>query len=268
MMDIVKSLKFSSLLLMVAVLFGISSNLSPAQAINVPSIQAIAVNDLSTDCSNLLVQLRIDRASTNLDGTANGTDVDFYYVVVFDGFGNAHYGDDLAVVHPSSGVVTPQINDRHMGAFFVRPARVVLYDVITGGHFPLNEIQDYPAVASTTFDPALFAPNCNDLPFVQDSRINRLDLEPWQTVAIYCERNGAIDIYRINEQSEGYLVIHLTRDRIDALGVPTFNTLLATSEDGAVRLYRLSTGEYQVIAPRDGMFDGYVYRWQEGDCRS
>lgn len=266
-MRLIKIFRIRPLVLIITFLFISSLSFMPAEAINVPYIFGIGVNDLSVDCSNLIVEVQIERTAGGADGTANGLDVDFYYIVVFDGYGNPHYADDLAVVYPSSGTITPQINDRHLGAFFARPARIAVYDVITGGHFPLNEIQDYPIVASTTFDPALFAPNCNDIPFVQDTRINRLDLEPWQTVAIYCERNGTIDIYRINQQSQGYLVIHLTRDDIDAVGVPTFNTLIATSEDGVVRLYRLNSGEYQVIAPRDAMFDGYIYRWQEGDCR-
>lgn len=256
------SLRFAVILIFGFLLFAIS----PAQAINVTSIQAINVTDLSPDCSNIIVELLMSRTANFSDGMVNGVAVDFYYAVVYDGYGNPHYADDLAVVFPSSGTVTPQVDGAFLGAFTARPARVVIYDVISGGIRPLNEATEYPPVASVTFDPGLYAPNCLDLPFVEDQRINSLEIEPWQTVAVYCQVNGLIDIYQINEFSEGYLVIHATRPEIDAVGVPTVNTLIESSSDGAVRLYRLSTGEYQVIAPRDHLFDGYVFIWNENDC--
>ena len=256
------SLHFAGILIFVFLLF----SLLPAQAIDVASIQAASVTDLSPDCSNIIVELSMTRTGTSSDGIVNGNPVDFYYAVVYDGYGNPHYADDLAVVFPSSGTVTPQIDGTLLGVFTALPARVVIYDVISGGIRPLHEATEYPAVASVTFDPGLFAPNCLNLPFVEDQRINSLEIEPWQTVAIYCRVNGAIDIYQINEFSEGYLVIHATQSEIDTVGVPSVNTLIESSSDGAVRLYRLSTGEYQVIAPRDHLFDGYVFIWDENDC--
>ncbi len=101
--------------------------------------------------------------------------------------------------------------------------------------------------------------NAISLPF-PDGRINQ---EQWATAAVFCVVNGNIDIYAINASGVGSLVIREDWAALEALGIPAQNELRAQSEDGSIRLYRLSSGEWQINAPADGNENGYVYRWRE-----
>lgn len=96
-----------------------------------------------------------------------------------------------------------------------------------------------------------------------DGRLNPVCAEPWQTAAIYCLSNGAIEVYGITD-SVGWLAFRTTQSEIDAVGVPAQNSLIERSSDGKIRLYRLSTGEFQVNSPiydriRGNLPDGYVF---------
>lgn len=97
------------------------------------------------------------------------------------------------------------------------------------------------------------------LPF-PDGRVNQ---QQWATAAVFCNVNGNLDIYAIDSAGVGRLVIRENWLALQALGVPEVNTLRAQSEDGSVRLYRLSSGEWQVNAPADSLLDGYVFRWTQ-----
>ncbi len=104
-------------------------------------------------------------------------------------------------------------------------------------------------------------PTCSN----NDGRLNSICEEPWQTAAIYCRADGTIDVYGITD-SEGWLAFRTTQSVIDAVGVPTQNSLIERSSDGKIRLYRLATGEFQVNAPRwdqmrGNLPDGYVFRF-------
>lgn len=101
--------------------------------------------------------------------------------------------------------------------------------------------------------------NASTLPF-PDGRVNQ---EQWATAAVYCVVNGNIDIYAISAAGLGTLIIREDWAALEALGIPAQNELRAQSEDGSIRLYRLSSGEWQINAPANGLFDGYVYRWRE-----
>jgi hypothetical protein len=93
-----------------------------------------------------------------------------------------------------------------------------------------------------------------------DGRVNQ---EQWATAAIFCVVNGNLDVYAIDAAGVGTLVIREDWKALEALGIPEVNTLRAQSEDGNIRVYRLSSGEWQLNAPADGLFDGYVFRWTE-----
>jgi hypothetical protein len=102
-----------------------------------------------------------------------------------------------------------------------------------------------------------------------DGRLNSICEEPYQTAAIYCRADGSIDVYGITD-GEGWLAFRTTQAEIDAVGVPAQNNLIERSDDGKIRLYRLSTGEFQVNAPmwdvvRGNLPDGYVFQF--GGCQ-
>jgi hypothetical protein len=101
-----------------------------------------------------------------------------------------------------------------------------------------------------------------------DNRLNSVCFEPWQTAAIYCER-GDIHVYGIGENSEGHLLFVTSADEIDAIGIPDENTMIESSHDSRVRLYRLPSGEFQLNSPivddvRGYLPNGYVFKWDGG----
>ncbi|MCA9905159.1 MAG: hypothetical protein KC547_14990, partial [Anaerolineae bacterium] len=89
-------------------------------------------------------------------------------------------------------------------------------------------------------------------PLAADGRLNP---EPWATAFVYCV-NGYIDVYQLFD-GQGQRVIHELRADIDALGDVAENTLIASSPDGTIRLYKLTSGELQVNAPMGGQDNGY-----------
>lgn len=98
-----------------------------------------------------------------------------------------------------------------------------------------------------------------------DSRVNSICDEPWQTAAVYCSADGSIDVYGITD-SIGWLAFRATLSEIDAIGIPDENAIIAQTANGRFRLYRLSSGEFQINAPmRDAMRgnlpNGYSFRF-------
>jgi hypothetical protein len=80
-------------------------------------------------------------------------------------------------------------------------------------------------------------------------------------VAVYCHDYG-IDVYRINPDSTGTLAFTATNAELDRVGDSSAkNTLIDSSAD--IRLYRLTTGEFQVNAGPDAEGKEYVLTWEE-----
>ena len=75
---------------------------------------------------------------------------------------------------------------------------------------------------------------------------NRINPDPIAPVAIYCRPNG-IEILTIDGQGNGHFAFLATRNQIDAVGIPTRNTLIAAGN--GVGLFRLTSGEFQVNVP-------------------
>jgi hypothetical protein len=84
--------------------------------------------------------------------------------------------------------------------------------------------------------PAGFTPN--------DGRLNG---DPAPPVVIYCREYG-IDVYARDANDNYQFALRALAADYEALGTPATYTRLATSPDGNVRLFLLSTGEFQVNA--------------------
>lgn len=104
---------------------------------------------------------------------------------------------------------------------------------------------DDPACGSGSF----IAP-----PHLQDGRINsRTALDIAAPVAVYPGSDEAFYIYVIDPTNgNGFRLLELDQDRVDEVGIPAQNTLLASDRDPytgfMVYIYRLSSGEFQINA--------------------
>jgi hypothetical protein len=101
---------------------------------------------------------------------------------------------------------------------------------------------------------------------ISDGRLNTYDGA--SSAVIYCI-NDDIHVYGVAKDSKGFLSFIVTQDEIETLGVPTENTLIASGPSGydpLIRLYRLSSGEFQINAPDlSGEADKeYTFIWK--DC--
>lgn len=111
-------------------------------------------------------------------------------------------------------------------------------------------------VRSTGFDSD--DPACGTSSFVaphlQDGRINsRTALDIAAPVAVYPGSDEAFYIYVIDPTNgNGFRLLELDQDRVDEVGIPAQNTLLASDRDPytgfMVYIYRLSSGEFQINA--------------------
>jgi LysM repeat protein len=75
---------------------------------------------------------------------------------------------------------------------------------------------------------------------------NRINPDPIAPVAIYCRPNG-VEILTIDGQGNGHFAFLATQNQINAVGIPSRNTLIAAG--GGVGLFRLTSGEFQVNVP-------------------
>lgn len=75
-------------------------------------------------------------------------------------------------------------------------------------------------------------------------RVNRDVMAP---AAIYCKNNG-IEVWAVDTAGTGHLAFRATSLEISSIGVPSVNTLIDSGY--GIGLYRLTSGEYQVNAPR------------------
>ncbi len=107
-------------------------------------------------------------------------------------------------------------------------------------------------------------------PCVNDGRLNSICADPWATAVLFCQPNGELHIYRIDSDNNGIISFVVTPEEIEQTVVPTDAdaALIDASEDGAIRVYRLSNGRFQLNAPYmdavHGLLDnGYVYRWED-----
>ncbi len=78
---------------------------------------------------------------------------------------------------------------------------------------------------------------------------NRINPDPVAPVAIYCHPDG-IEILTIDGQGNGHFAFLATQNQINAVGIPTRNTLITAGS--GVGLFRLTSGEFQVNVPTFG----------------
>ncbi|MFN8373408.1 MAG: hypothetical protein U0694_11110 [Anaerolineae bacterium] len=104
-------------------------------------------------------------------------------------------------------------------------------------------------------------PNCGGsapLAFT-DGRVNP---QAWATAVLYCA-DHAVQVYDVDNASIGRLLFVVTPEEIAEVGVPSSNTVIdsATGVRGLVAVYRLASGEFQVVAPDTEPGKYYSFTW-------
>ncbi|MDX2077636.1 MAG: hypothetical protein SFZ02_14500 [bacterium] len=131
----------------------------------------------------------------------------------------------------------------------------------------LTELVRYP------FDPvAIGATLCDNLPYaplgigMEDGRVNWEDNA--QTAAVYCEADGSITLVAISQDTgRGLYALRASAREIARAGIPDTDPILLKQDmREEMRLYRLSSGEFQVVAPytdavQGTLPNGYSFLW-------
>ncbi len=123
----------------------------------------------------------------------------------------------------------------------------------TGFDYETESCTNPAPVVSSDGTPLFVCPN-------PDNRMNPACRTPWETAAVYCRADGTIQIYKVDANSKGSLVLNVTPAQLAKFPLhPDQNMLIA--EAGGVRLYRLTTGEMQINASTATPGVDYVFTW-------
>jgi hypothetical protein len=104
------------------------------------------------------------------------------------------------------------------------------------------------------------APEC----LQDDGRVNRHDAAAGAIV--YCLPDGGVAVYDVDTLSRGDLALSISAAELTETATASAeNTMLDSSATGAIRLYRLTSGELQLNSPAIYPTDPeYVFIW--GGC--
>lgn len=212
-------------------------------------------------CDDSLVRLSF----TYTPNVNDGNNRDWVQVALYDGAGvllaYGAYGADAVTNIPTS-VGRFSLRFNALGNSPTARPFVISFRDSDGATTPdnfenLTELVRYP------FDPvAIGATRCDTLPYaplgigLDDGRINWMDNA--QTAAVYCEADGSITLLAISQQTGRalYALRAAIRD-IVRIGIPTTDPVLIRQDSRQdMRLYRLSSGEFQVVAPYTDAVNG------------
>ncbi|MDX2140463.1 MAG: hypothetical protein SF123_20435 [Chloroflexota bacterium] len=95
-----------------------------------------------------------------------------------------------------------------------------------------------------------------------DGRVNQ---QQWASASAYCRTDG-IEVWSIGADGRGQLAFTVTREDVEAMEtMPEVNTLLAEAEGprGTISLWRLTSGEFQLMSPGEGSDSTklYIFIW-------
>lgn len=222
-------------------------------------------------CDDSLVRLSFTYTPLIDDGDKH----DWVQVALYDGAGvllaYGAYGADAVTNIPTTVGRFSLRFDALGNRPTTRPFVISFRD--SDGTTPPDDFEDLTELVRYPFDPvAIGATRCDSLPYnplgigLDDGRINWMDNA--QTVAVYCEADGSITLLAISQQTGRalYAVRAPIRD-IARMGIPTADPVLIRQDmRQEIRLYRLNSGEFQVVAPYTDAVNGtspngYTFIW-------
>ncbi len=193
------------------------------------------------DCTQF--RIVITSGSLTVDNSGSGDEI--IGVRAVDGAGNSLYYNPLWHSNPVGSAF--KINSGHVDTFAWTNAP--RYNPITVTYF-----NPAGGVLTHEIEIASFTGICPGLPNVSneigDGRLNRYDLAaPVAVFPIPAANGTGLHLYAIGADGAGTLALVVTPEMIEAVPeLPEMNTLIAATPDGAIALYRLTTGEFQINA--------------------
>jgi hypothetical protein len=233
------------------------------------SIIAFAEN--GNGCDDSLVRLSF----TYTPKINDGNNRDWVQVALYDGAG-------MMLAYGAYGAETVTNIPTRVGRFVLRfnalgntpTTRPFIISFREGdGTTPPNDFENLTELVRYPVDPvAIGATRCDTLPYtplgigLDDGRINWMDNA--QTVAVYCETNGNITLLAISQETGRALyALRVTVREITRVAIPKETSALIKADmRNEIRLYRLSSGEFQVVAPYTDAVNGtqpngYSFIW-------
>ena len=216
-------------------------------------VTATVSQDSTTICEDGSIHLDI---TGTVDTDDSGTGQDFAVTKIVDANGVVV----MTVDSQFNGVPGPlgaAFDVSNFNTITARPLTIALFDQDAANNLIL--------IHQTTFDPVDMGPNaailCSGLPLLTpfdfqlagvasepDTRINP-EGDGKTSAAVYCTDEGGIQVYGIDpDTGEGWLAINVGADVLAALpDTPSEHVLVA--EVGKISLWKLTTGEFQLMAP-------------------
>lgn len=212
-------------------------------------------------CDDSLVRLSFTYTPLVDDGDNH----DWVQVALYDGAGvmlayGAYGADTVTNIPTSVGRFSLRFNA--LGNSPTARPFVMSFRDSDGATAPEN-FEDLTELVRYPIDPvAIGATRCDTLPYnalgigLDDGRVNWMDNA--QTAAVYCEADGSITLLAISQETGRALyALRAPIREIVRVGIPKDDPVLIKQDSRAdIRLYRLSSGEFQVVAPYTDAVNG------------
>ena len=171
----------------------------------------------------------------------------------------AGYGDGL-VEGPAGG---PNIITVVVSAAYSVPANTSISVSYTSFRQP--EFQGDSATYTLDYNCTTGVTTSSGLPF-NDTRVNQ---QAAASAALYCIENAGLEIWSINASGRGEYAFTATNREISRVPFnPTVNTVIdqAQGPRGLIQVYRLTSGEIQLVSPGEAGDDTKVYNFIFPGC--
>ncbi|MBZ0280202.1 MAG: hypothetical protein K8L97_05645 [Anaerolineae bacterium] len=203
-----------------------------------------------------------DTAFTDAD--FNGRDTYAFILVGGNGAGiEVYYSADLPEEGGENAFMVPLASLQQVPP---APYELRIYDLVTGmtPYSGNGDPNDYAAwmvnnaVLVDSMEANTEDANCPNIdePAFQDGRENN---DPGAEAVVYTPDGGGIQVYEINNSSDGTLTVYVPTENVEQAPVPDTNTEVTANADGNIVLYRLETGEWQVNVGPDAEGKTTVY---------
>lgn len=226
---------------------------SPPDTLEITDILLEAV-DADAACADAVFTFSLSATGAVNDRIVDGNEHDDFVITVEDGNGTPIIGfQTSARVGMTFPKVLPLDSSIYINPIAARPLTLKIHDTAFDeevnpptnlglGVFNAAHASGAPLLMIMTIDPADYVDDCANLPMAAppDGRINP-DLAA--SAVAYPWQGGGVVFY----SPAGVLLLAVTPEQIEAVGCPEVNTLVA--EGNGVQLYRLSSCEFQMVAP-------------------